>query len=295
MNDSGHVIKGLMVSIMAAVLVLHAGYGHALSGSICGKDLNGDGQITQNEFQQCITLGNDHLCPIDLTDCRMTGNVPICPYGPGYPCLMNGATYQCSDVSCADTVTTQPDTTSYQNDGQRDPNTGQCLGQIYIFNGGAGTCKEPGLHTNFFQCCTTDPGSFLFVEAVCGTKDRETAEAMAAGRTHYVGSSCVDEWPLIGCVQSAQTHCIFQSKLGRIVQEQGRLQLKAFQDAFGLPYWGTPELPNCRGFTPEEFQSLDFSKMDLSEYFADIKTKANAAIQQEMGTGVQNYYNYTHP
>jgi conjugal transfer mating pair stabilization protein TraN len=101
----------------------------------------------------------------------------------------------------------------------------------------------------------------------------------------------VDEWPLIGCVQTAQTHCIFESKLGRIIQEQGRMQLKAFQDANGNPYWGTPENPNCRGFTPEEFQSLDFSKMDLSEYFADINTKANAAIQQDMRNNVQNYYN----
>jgi hypothetical protein len=218
-----------------------------------------------------------------------------CPYGSGYQCLLNGASWQCSDVSCANTVTTQPDTSSYQNDGQVDANTGQCLGQIYIFNGSAGTCKEPGVDTNFFQCCTTDTGSFLFVEAVCGTGDRTTSEALAAGRAHYVGNYCADSWPLIGCVQSARTYCIFQSKLGRIVQEQGRMQLKAFQDAYGNPYWGTPQAPNCRGFTPQEFQSLDFSKMDLSEYFADIKTKADSAIQQDMKNNVQNYYNNNVP
>ena len=59
----------------------------------------------------------------------------------------------------------------------------------------------------------------------------------------------------------------------------------------GNPYWGSPENPNCRGFTPEEFQSLDFSKMDLSEFFADIQTKANSAIQQNMRNNVQNYFN----
>ena len=71
---------------------------------------------------------------------------------------------------------------------------------------------------------------------------------------------------------------------------QGRMQLKAFQDANGNPSWGSADNPNCRGFTPEEFQSLDFGKMDLSEYFADITTKANAAIQQDMKNNVQNYY-----
>jgi hypothetical protein len=176
------------------------------------------------------------------------------------------------------------------SNGQVDPNSGQCLGQIYIFNGSGGSCKEPGVDTSFFQCCTIDPGSFLFVEANCGSGDRMTSEAMYAKRTHFVGTHCIDEWFLVGCVQTAQTHCVFQSKLGRIIQEQGRAQLKAFQDANGNPSWGSPENPNCRGFTPEEFQSLDFGKMDLSEYFADITTKANAAIQQDLNNNVQNYY-----
>ena len=142
----------------------------------------------------------------------------------------------------------------------------------------------------FSSAAPSIPGSFLFVEANCGSSDRLTSEALYARRTHFIGSWCVDEWPLIGCVQTARSHCVFQSKLGRIIQEQGRAQLKTFQDASGNPYWGTPENPDCRGFTPEEFQSLDFGKMDLSEYFADITTRANAAIQQDLKNNVQNYY-----
>jgi len=172
--------------------------------------------------------------------------------------------------------------------GNVDSNSGQCLGQIYFFNGKNGSCKEPGVDTSFFQCCTTDPGSFLFVEAACGSGDRQTAEARYAKRTHFVGTHCVDSWPLVGCIQTAQVHCVFQSKLGRIIQEQGRTQLST-----AIHSWGTADSPHCRGFTPEEFQSLDFSKMDLSEYFSDIKTKSDAAIQQDMKTNAQNYYNNT--
>jgi hypothetical protein len=285
--------KGFTAWIMAAAILLQAGTGHALSGSVCGKDLNGDGQITQDEFRQCISTGAGSLCPIDAVACRLTNGEEVCPYGANYQCLLNGTDYQCSDVSCANTVTTQADTGSYRDDGQKDQNTGQCLGQIYIFNGKAGTCKEPGFDTNFFQCCTSDPGSFLFVEAACGSNDRTTSEALAGKTAHFVGTYCSDSWPLVGCVQTTETHCIFQSKLGRIIQEQGRMQLKALQDGFGNPYWGTPKSPQCRGFTVEEFQSLDFGKMDLSEYFTDIKTKANAAIQQDMKNNVQNYYNNT--
>lgn len=33
---------------------------------------------------------------------------------------------------------------------------------------------------------------------------------------------------------------------------------------------GFSKSPDCRGFTPEEFQKLDFSEIYLSEFIADI-------------------------
>jgi hypothetical protein len=54
-------------------------------------------------------------------------------------------------------------------------------------------------------------------------------------------------------------------------------------------YWGTPQAPYCRGFTPEEFQALDFSKMDLSEYYADVTSKAQSDIQIDMKDKIDAY------
>jgi conjugal transfer mating pair stabilization protein TraN len=79
-------------------------------------------------------------------------------------------------------------------------------------------------------------------------------------------------------------HCCFNTKLGRIIQEQGRPQLKAF-NAIG---WGTPKNPYCRGFT-EEFQALDFSRMDLSEYYADVEARAQSEIQIDMKDKIDAY------
>ena len=45
----------------------------------------------------------------------------------------------------------------------------------------------------------------------------------------------------------------------------------------------------CRGFTPEEFQALDFSKMDLSEYYLDIEARAQSDIQIDMKDRVDAY------
>lgn len=43
-----------------------------------------------------------------------------------------------------------------QDDGPRDPN-GQCLGQIYIFNGKASRCRPPSMTVGYLNnCCESD-------------------------------------------------------------------------------------------------------------------------------------------
>ena len=108
----------------------------------------------------------------------------------------------------------------------------------------------------------------------CDKTDIETTNNMASRRCHKIGSYC--EKHLIGCVQDARGFCCYNSILARIIQEQGRPQLKAFGPTGG---WGTPSEPNCRGFTPDEFQSLDFSKIDLSEYVGVIEQNLNSKLQ----------------
>jgi conjugal transfer mating pair stabilization protein TraN len=123
---------------------------------------------------------------------------------------------------------------------------------------------------------------FLF--SGCDQQDMETAMLRTSGMCHAVGSYCTAS--LLGlCLQRARGHCCFNTKLGRILQEQGRPQLKSFNGTG----WGTPQNPLCRGFTPEEFQALDFSKMDLSEYYADVEGRAQSEIQIDMKDRIDAY------
>jgi len=120
----------------------------------------------------------------------------------------------------------------------------------------------------------------------CTAQDNLTVCYKNHGLCHYVGSYCKEEWPLVGCVQRAKVYCCFNSKLARIVHEQGRPQLKQFSKEG----WGDPEdSPNCRGFTPQEFQMLDFSRIDLSEWYADLKTKAQSEIQESLQKNVEEF------
>ncbi|MBI1919713.1 MAG: conjugal transfer protein TraN [Geobacter sp.] len=312
-----------------------------------------------------------------------------CPLGTQYACMNNNGTMQCSPNQCFTVGTSGTEETAtmdesmMQDDGQRDQD-GNCLDQLYVFNGKGSRCRPPGLTVGYINnCCESDSvgsddmgsnismvangiqtayeigqvayysnlvtsgaatltplvgttsvgivtatgtttvsgavatgvstaaasgttgaaaiGSGLqaYVGALlnpatiavaivvmvvmkvlmgngCDQGDIQTGMQAASKDCHYIGDYCEKKWPLVGCVQKAKGYCCFNTKMARIIHEQGRPQLQSFSADGG---WGTPISPNCRGFTPDEFQSLDFSRIDLSEYFGDIQKDLDTKIQ----------------
>jgi len=123
-----------------------------------------------------------------------------------------------------------------------------------------------------------------FFAGGCDEQDIMTSTLKESGYCHYVGSRCIKK--ILGtCVQKAKVYCCFNSKLARIIHEQGRPQLST-----DLRNWGSAKNPNCRGFTPEEFQALDFSQMDLSEYYADIERNVRQNVEGAINTQLQETY-----
>ena len=121
-----------------------------------------------------------------------------------------------------------------------------------------------------------------YVTKACPTDDIITSMKVDSGYCHYIGTHCVNK--LFGsCTQSEKVYCCFNSKLGRILQEQGRPQLPSFSG------WGTVDSPDCRGFTPEEFQALDFSKIDMSDYYAELRHKVDSEIQTNIKEGIDAF------
>lgn len=117
----------------------------------------------------------------------------------------------------------------------------------------------------------------------CPQESMEAAALMASDYCVELGSYCKRR--ILGsCVQRGRTQCCFNSKLAKIIHEQGRPQLSTFPNGFG-----DVEAPDCRGFTPDEFQGLDFSKIDLTEYYDDITRASDAVIQQTIQDGVQRF------
>ncbi|WP_233981867.1 conjugal transfer protein TraN [Pectobacterium versatile] len=121
----------------------------------------------------------------------------------------------------------------------------------------------------------------------CPQESIETAMFRDSGYCHSIGTYCKKKIPLIGCVQKANAYCCFNSKLARIIHEQGRPQLNTFDT------WGDPKSPVCRGFTPEEFQSVDFAQIDLTEYIEDLTKNATDNINSQISDTIKDFYDKT--
>lgn len=114
------------------------------------------------------------------------------------------------------------------------------------------------------------PGTFLATAALhfygrytsCNAEDVKTSMAKGQRLCHFVGTKCEKRVSGLGCVETSEKYVCFNSRLARIIHEQGRRQLNRG--------WGSPNNPDARGFTLEELERLDFSDMDLSEFTSDV-------------------------
>lgn len=98
-----------------------------------------------------------------------------------------------------------------------------------------------------------------------------------------IGEYCSRRLPIIRtCIEQTHSYCCFNSHLARIINEQGRAQLGKG--------WGSAESPDCSGFSIAEIQRLDFSRMDFSEFYAEVVAQVPDAgtVQQQVTTQIQN-------
>ncbi|MGE4404352.1 conjugal transfer protein TraN [Pseudomonas sp.] len=111
---------------------------------------------------------------------------------------------------------------------------------------------------------------------MCSAEEKTLDVKDRMGLCHYVGTYCSDK--VLGvCTSKRKSYCCYESKLSRILQEQGRAQI-------GKP-WGKPKDPDCKGFLIEEFQKLDLSKMDFTEVYDEFIDAAK--VPDEVQTSIE--------
>lgn len=283
----------------------------------CGVDNDGDGEPDgSGETPNCDVFSGRALCPANRTQCNASQDengriVHTCPTKPDAACVNTGSGFYCSTNGCADRLYNPPEREDPHsnfpgNNGPR-ASDGTCTGQVQVFAGAKSRCRRGGVQTAGQNCCTNKLGKMAdtmgkpgeqsqrqyrdeatnieFWDNQCDIQDQKTAKMADSGYCVEVGTYCAEKWPFVGCVQRARAFCCFSSKLAAMIQIQGRQQLP------GVGGWGSAKAPNCRGLTLDEFQALDFSKIDLSGYFGDLKHNSFGQMQQEAQDAAQGRIN----
>ena len=198
--------------------------------------------------------------------------------------------WQCSPFPCIgqsniEDLDTQVGASDKNNDGW--DSNGNCAGTLRIFNGKSHKCRSKDSFAGLIGggCCNKDDVFFGLVD--CKSNEKLLAEKNRSKLCHEIGEFCSKKMNLGFkkiCIQKSKTYCCFNSKLARIFQEQGRPQLNK--------NWGVAENPDCQGFTPEEFQKLDFSQMNLKEFTDSIQypdmQNIGSNIKSRINTNLNN-------
>ena len=146
---------------------------------------------------------------------------------------------------------------------------------LTLFSGTRETCNKKIFGAS--NCCSGS-GVPLLTPWLCSAAEKQLDQKDDKGLCHKLGSYCSDK--VLGiCVTSKDAYCCFESKLSRILQEQGRPQI-------GKP-WGKPKSETCKGFTLDEFSHLDLSVMDFSEVYAEFTDAAKLPDEIETSKQIQ--------
>ncbi|WP_245857934.1 conjugal transfer protein TraN [Sphingomonas ginsenosidimutans] len=239
--------------------------------------------------QNCDALEANKDCRFAREEC-LTDEVPCPTRERIYTCSVPGGPapekqYVCDgDIYCingeCETIDRQPNgefkdaavalNAASQAGKEFDP------ANLTLFKGERETC-----HSKVFgilNCCAGKafpliPYSQLLVTLGCDREEVLLHQRDAQGLCHYVGSYCSDS--VFGiCVTKKKAYCCFESKLSRILQEQGRPQINK--------PWASAKKESCKGFTIDEFARLDLSRMDFSEVYAEFQDAAK--LPEELGT-----------
>lgn len=113
---------------------------------------------------------------------------------------------------------------------------------LTLFKGTRETCSSKVF--GILNCCKGKgfpliPGIQLLVALGCSREEMLLHEKDVQGLCAYVGTYCSSSF-LGVCLTKRKVYCCFESKLSRILQEQGRLQLNK--------PWGRPKTEQCLGF-----------------------------------------------
>lgn len=128
--------------------------------------------------------------------------------------------------------------------------------QATLFSGHSVQCKI--WFWDIIDCCSNEGWADKLHINLCREEDKALGHAKQNYLAHYVGEYCSQKDPILGvCLEHKRTYCIFDSKMARIIQAEGRLR------QLNPNALGDAEHATCAGLSVHELQSLDMGRIDF--------------------------------
>ncbi|PHM59561.1 conjugal transfer protein TraN [Xenorhabdus ishibashii] len=193
----------------------------------------------------------------------------------GYVC---GSKFFCDDGSCVDTIGSENNgfneavsqLASISQAGKE--MAGFNEENMKAFSGKAMHCRKAA--AGFSNCCKSGGWGKKVGLAHCNSDENALGEAKEKNIVISVGTYCSRK-VLGACLQKKSSYCVFDNKLARIVQAQGR------SGQLGIGF-GSAKNPDCRGITVNELQRLRFDHMDFSDFYEDLQGNLKIPEQDKL-------------
>jgi conjugal transfer mating pair stabilization protein TraN len=153
-----------------------------------------------------------------------------------------------------------------------------CAGKVSgLLSGGSAAAAFAALGSGGVTAIAGIATQFL-TTFLCSKEEKQLDVKDRLGLCVNIGSYCSSSFLGI-CKTKRKAYCCFESKLTRILQQQGRPQINK--------PWDNPKTEQCRGFTVDEFSRLDLSKMDFSEIYSEFLEAAKLPNEAQMASDIQ--------
>ena len=143
---------------------------------------------------------------------------------------------------------------------------------VSAFTGEGHSCRKA--MAGFSNCCKDSGWGNDVGLASCNTEEKALAEAKKRKLSIYVGSYCAHK--VLGvCLEKKEGYCQFDSKLAKIIQDQGR------RGQLGIGF-GSGSSPDCRGLTVAELQRLNFKNINFADFYDDLENGTTLPADQDL-------------
>lgn len=246
---------------------------------------------SESSDNECKKYEDNANCTVSERECLLQENGACARHRVKYQCQTTtktdgyvcGDQFFCSDGSCADlegSVNTDfgHAVSQLATLAQAGKDIGMDAEHLRAFSGKPMFCRKSGL--GYSDCCKDSGWGHKAGLAKCNSEEKALGQAKEKKLVVYVGTFCSRKIAKV-CVQRKAGYCVFDNKLARIIQYQGR------SGQLGIGFGGSKN-PDCRGITVDELQRIDFNAMDYSDFYEELNERTNLPDREQLMEHMKN-------